>query len=117
MSGLEGSLVPNQYYGPFRPRAKPSRKYQSTLDIEAHLEYVHQLTIDAINTRDFDPKSEAWQHYANKIKTEIEVPPLRMPQASRKCTFAEHLEKHKRYLSQFPDINIECIRLVRISLA
>lgn len=96
------------FYGPPRPRPKRSRKHQSTLDLEAHIEHVHQLTINAINAKDFEITSQAWQHYAAEIETEIEVPPIRL--SVWKCTLAEHLERHKCFSAHFPEWHVECIR-------
>lgn len=56
------------------PNRKQTPRPWKKLQAEAHIIHIHELSIDAINARDFDPKAKAWQHWADVIEMQIDIP-------------------------------------------
>lgn len=101
---MPAAYVPS---GPALPHTIQPKKSKKAAEIEAHLQRLHETTISAIDERNFDPESEAWQHYADKIEVDVDVPELgaraRARARAKQYTLVEHLEGLKGYMAGFSE--------------
>lgn len=95
-------------FGPERPPTKRKQKVQELGALEAELERICDLTNRAANEKDFDPRSEGWQHHAHSITFSADSPVGGYQVQKR--TLAESLELQRHYSEKFPDLRVECLR-------
>lgn len=87
----------------------PPRSHKKPRALTAHLESVHGIIMRAINRRDFDPRSEAWQHFADFLHLETYIPNLSAATEYKgTMTREQYLQEQRQFVEEYPDFRMHC---------
>ncbi|KAK4503708.1 hypothetical protein PRZ48_004623 [Zasmidium cellare] len=100
------------FFGPERAPVRFITKSKRLPAIEEELERIHELTHEVVNTKNFHPHAELWQHFAESISVSVEMP--HVVDHVTHYTVKQFREHQKNCARQFPDIQLNSARLAEI---